>query len=321
MRHINIRAAKDSTEVDIFGQIGESFFEDGNTLESVRSEISGINTPITFNVASLGGDAFEGLAIHDLIKAHKHPTTVNIVGATASAGTIIASGGDTVNISENSLFLIHNSHGMAYGNADDVQKHVDAMRMIDTQMTSIYVNRTGMDEADVKALMAEDRFMNANEAKEKGFVDAITKPMKIAASVDMKRVEASKELTDTQKEQLKTLNQIKTKMELSEDSKGWVKTAIENAIAAFKPEVKEPVAPEVNSEVTALEAKAVEANATIATLNAEIADLKAKVAAASAPEISINADVEPSPVDEPEVVDVWADTFNKINASLPAGLR
>ena len=321
MRHINIRAAKDSTEVDIFGQIGESFFEDGNTLESVKSAIEGVKTPITFNVASLGGSAFEGLAIHDLIKSHKQPTTVNVVGATASAGAIISVAADTVNISENSLFLVHKASNIAMGNVKDFEDAIVLLNQVDNRMKSIFSAKTGMDDSELDSLLDEDRFMDAGEALEKGFVDAIIKPAKIAASVDMKRVEASKELTDTQKEQLKTLNQIKTKMELSEDSKGWVKTAIENAIAAFKPEVKEPVSPEVNAEVTALEAKAVEANATIATLNAEIADLKAKVAAASAPEISINADVEPSPVDEPEVVDVWADTFNKINASLPAGLR
>ena len=120
------------------------------------------------NIASLGGIAFEGLAIHDLIASHPFNTTVNIIGATASAGAVISVAGDTVNISENSLFLVHNSHGMAMGNADDLENSARDMRKIDDRMVSIFTKRTGKSEETIRDLMAEDKFLDSDESKELG---------------------------------------------------------------------------------------------------------------------------------------------------------
>jgi ATP-dependent protease ClpP protease subunit len=324
MRHFNIKSEADSTEIDIFGQIGESFFDEGNTLDTVKSEISGITTPITFNVSSLGGDAFEGLAIHDLIAAHKHKTTVNIVGATASAGAVISMAGDEVNISENSLFLIHNSLTFAFGNVKDLEKHIDAMNQIDSRMTTIFVNKTGMDEKAVKSLMEEDRFMDADEALEKGFVDAISKPVKIAASVDMEKVLASK-LSQGLKDQLINSNQTE-KMELSEDSKSWFQSAIDAAITAVKGEETKEVkvtladADEVKAKISEFEKGALAAKTENEALTAKVAELEAKVALSNAPEITTETKTDPNPVETVEEVNAWASTAAEIHASLPKGL-
>ena len=208
MRHFEIKTSSELTEIDIFGQIGDSFFEEGNTLDSVKAELQKTDTELVVNIASLGGIAFEGLAIHDLIASYPYNTTVNILGATASAGAIIAVAGDTVNISENSLFLIHNSHGIAQGNADDMDKVAQDMRKIDDRMVSIFTNRTNKSEETIRELMNEDKFLDAEESKELGFVDNITKSVKIAAKLDREKILNSK-LTEIQKEQL--LNNPKSK--------------------------------------------------------------------------------------------------------------
>lgn len=214
MSHFNIHASTDGvTKIEIFGQIGDSFFEEGNTLESVRAELDGVeNDKLEVDIASLGGDAFEGLAIHDLFAAHKGEVTINMVGATASAGAVIAESGDKINISENTLFLIHNSHGIAIGTAEEIKKTVDAMEKIDTRMTSIFTGRAeskGKSEADIKSLMKEDKFIDADEAIEFGFADKKIETSKIAASIDIDKVMASDKLSDAQKVQIKAT--IKTK--------------------------------------------------------------------------------------------------------------
>ena len=208
MRHLEIKTSHELTEIDIFGQIGDSFFEDGNTLDTVKAELQNVKTELVINIASLGGIAFEGLAIHDLIASHPFNTTVNIIGATASAGAIISVAGDTVNISENSLFLVHNSHGMAMGNADDLENSARDMRKIDDRMVSIFTKRTGKSEETIRDLMAEDKFLDSEESKELGFVDNITKSVKAAANLNREKILNSK-LTDNQKEQL--LNNPKSK--------------------------------------------------------------------------------------------------------------
>lgn len=206
-KHFNIHASKDGvTKIEIFGQIGESFFEEGNTLESVKKEIDGREDTLEVDIASLGGNAFEGLAIHDLFAMHKGKVIMNMVGATASAGMVIAESGDEINISENTLALIHNSHGFAIGGAEDLKKTADDMEKIDARMLSIFSKRAEgkKTEKEIKALMHEDKFIDADEAIKFGLADKKIETSKIAAKVNLKTVLESKELSDAQKEQLKS---------------------------------------------------------------------------------------------------------------------
>lgn len=304
MRHFKIHASKDNTtKIEIFGQIGDSFFEDGNTLETVRKEIESREDALEVDIASLGGSAFEGLAIHDLFAAHKGKVTMNIVGATASAGMVIAESADEINISENSLTLIHNSHGIAIGTAKDLKKTVDDMEKIDARMVSIFTKRAeskGRTEDDIKTLMEEDKFIDAKTAIEFGFADNEIETSKIAASIDMTRVMASKELSAKQKIQIK--DQIKTfKMEtptkeetpevkentIISELKAGMETLKASILALGKDkegkEVKILDNPEVQAELikmnktlntlaeanTALEATAVEAKTSIDAVKAE----------------------------------------------------
>lgn len=205
MKHFTIHASKNGqTEIDIFGQIGDSFFEEGNTLENIKAQIENIETDLVVNVASLGGDVFEGLAIHDLIKNHKAKTITNIVGTTASAGAVIADGSDEVNITENSLFLVHNSRGGVLGTAKDMEDMAGDMKKIDNRMVAIFAKKTGKTEKKIRDLMDEDKFLDAKEAvNEWGFADSIIKPKKIDAIIDYDKIMASKDLTNDQKEKLK----------------------------------------------------------------------------------------------------------------------
>lgn len=207
MKHFNIYASKDGvTKIEIFGQIGDLFFEEGNTLESVRADVGERSEDeLEVDIASLGGNAFEGLAIHDLFAVHKQKVTMNMVGATASAGMVIAESADEVNISENTLALIHNSHGIAFGTAEEMEKTVSDLKAVDARMLSIFSKKAakaGKSEEEVKTLMAEDKFIDAEEAIEFGLADNKIEASKIAASIDMDKVMASDKLSAIQKTQL-----------------------------------------------------------------------------------------------------------------------
>lgn len=282
MRHFQIHASKDNTtKIEIFGQIGDSFFEDGNTLETVRKEIESREDDLEVDIASLGGSAFEGLAIHDLFAAHKGKVTMNIVGATASAGAVIAESADDINISENSLFLIHNSHGIAIGTAKDIAKTVDDMEKIDTRMVSIFSKRAEgkKTEKEITTLMEEDKFIDAKTAIEFGFADKQIETSKIAASIDIDKVMASKDLTAVQKAQIKAT--IKTKkMETPETPKentilSELKAGMESLKASIKAiGKKEPESVEVkildNAEVQAQLTKMTDTLNILAEKNTEL---------------------------------------------------
>ena len=316
MKAIRVHASKHrKQEIDIFGAIGDSFFEEGNTLESVRAEIEP-TSELIINIASLGGDAFEGLAIHDLIASHKAPTTVNIIGATASAGAVISQAGDTVNISENALFLIHNSRGLATGTAIEVREQADLMDKVDERMLNIFVKSTGGEEKEIKALLIEDKFIDAEEAKERGFVQEITEASRIAASFDYKTIAASKAMENLSKEQIKLItnnNQMDFKEEFTKKLDAFkeevseLKAALAEKFKGAK-EIKildegdlgeklEALEASINGKVSEFDAKSkelTEKTTEVETLTTKVTELEADLAKANGTQTTVEPTADPT---------------------------
>jgi chromosome segregation ATPase len=62
---------------------------------------------------------------------------------------------------------------MAKGNAEDLKKIVSVLEDMENDLIKAYVKKTGRSYAEIKALMTEDKFINARTAKELGFIDEI----------------------------------------------------------------------------------------------------------------------------------------------------
>ncbi len=201
-KFIKVRAQKDGVvHVDIFGVIGESFFEEGNTMKNLKEEIKGAKPKsIVFNIASLGGSALEGLDIHDFIRSQKVETKTNLVGAVASAAAVLAQGGDKRIMSKNQVLLIHNVRGGAFGEVEDVEKAVKDMKLINERMLAVFDQKATDSKEDLKALMAKDEFIDAEEALERGLVDEIVDPSDFEAVYDVKAIQACAYLNDKHKE-------------------------------------------------------------------------------------------------------------------------
>ena len=280
MRNFNIKAKGNEATIEILGSIGESWFDEGHTINTVKSQIEEITAnKITLKISSLGGDAFEGLAIHDLLKASKAKVTAKIIGATASAGTIIALGADKVEISENSLFLVHNAWTMAGGNAADLRKQAENLETVDNRMAAIYVAKTGKSEEEVRTLMSEDKWIDADEAKEFGFVDTVTAPLKAVASA-INVINGSKELPNINEKLKSKIN--KSEFKMTEENKSWLSEQFDAIKGAIAP--KAEVVPEEPKEETVLKSEVdkqlEEVNALIETANNNTAELEAKLAEA-----------------------------------------
>lgn len=202
-KFIKVRAEKNGVvEVDIFGVIGDSFFEEGNTMKGLKAEIKAAKPKeVLFNVATMGGSALEGLDIHDLIASLKVPTTTRAVGAVASAGSVLLQGGGKREMSKNQLLLIHNSRGLIFGEAKDAEAAAKEMRLIDSRMLAIFAQDNDKStEKELKALMDEDRFIDAEEARDMGLIDEVVDPSEFDAKYDMKAIAACAGLTDKHKE-------------------------------------------------------------------------------------------------------------------------
>lgn len=160
-----------NNEIDIDGQIGMSLFSDGYTFEKFKRDLEQVQGDITINIKSYGGDLFEALAIHDMIRALNQNVTTKIVGATASSGTVISFAGDTRLISKNSRYLIHKPMIGAFGNSDEISGALETLKDLDKQLVAIYAERSVMSEEEILSLMIKNTWISPADALKYGFVD------------------------------------------------------------------------------------------------------------------------------------------------------
>lgn len=184
-----INSVGDTTTISILGDIGETWFGDGYSMQDAKRELQAIKTPkINLVVSSLGGLVNDALVIHDLIKMKDAEVTSQILGLTASSGTIVAQAADKGNVamSKNSQHLIHNVSDIAFGNAESFKKAAAEMEKIDTTLVGIYTDRIGdkKTEQEIRDLMGKEEWVNASKAEEWGFVDEVFTPGAESATID-----------------------------------------------------------------------------------------------------------------------------------------
>ena len=164
-----------SAELILYGSIGSDEYWDDISDKAFKQDIENLGDVenITLHINSPGGSVFSAVAIANILKNHKAKVTANIDGLAASAATIITSACDTVRMPKNALFMIHNPITFAYGNNQEMQKTVQMLDKVKNSIIETYLNKTKTDKETLSELMDNETWMNAEEAKEYGFIDEI----------------------------------------------------------------------------------------------------------------------------------------------------
>ena len=105
-----------TAEMLLYGEISEySWYGDEITPSIFNQELKDLGAvdEITVRINSGGGDIFAAVAIYTRLKEHKAKISVKIDGWCASAATIIAMAGDTIEISVGGVFMIHDQPAYA----------------------------------------------------------------------------------------------------------------------------------------------------------------------------------------------------------------
>jgi ATP-dependent Clp endopeptidase proteolytic subunit ClpP len=145
----------------------------------------GAQDEIRVLINSPGGSVYEGLAIYHELATNPASVVVEIAGVAASMGSAIAMSGDTVRIAQNGMIMIHDPWNVAAGTAEDLRKAADMLDKFGTSLVQIYAQKTGIPEDEIRAMMAEETWMDAEEALAKGFVDEIIEPVEATAFADL----------------------------------------------------------------------------------------------------------------------------------------
>lgn len=130
--------------------------------------------PIHLRINSPGGDAFEGMAIYNALRARTAPVTVTVDGIAASAASVVAMAGKTVNMPEQAMLMIHNCWGLCCGNRNDMLEMASIQQKIDGLMAEIYATKSGQTKDQMTAIMDAETWYTSAEAKGAGLCDAIT---------------------------------------------------------------------------------------------------------------------------------------------------
>lgn len=177
-----------AAEVFIYGDIGESYWTETVTAAEFVKEIAALDVDdMAVRINSVGGSVPDGLAIYNAIKRHKARVTTAIDGMALSIASLIAMAGDTVEMADNAMLMIHAPWTGIYGNSAQLRDQADVLDKWAEAMSTSYAAKTGRDAGEMLALLTDgvDHYYTAAEAEAEGFIDAVVTAMPIAASATL----------------------------------------------------------------------------------------------------------------------------------------
>lgn len=163
-------------EIGLWGIKASDFIADLKALGDVSEIAVRINSP--------GGDVFDGLAIHNVLRRHKARIVVTVDGIAASIASVIAMAGDEVVMPENAMMMIHDPSGIGWGTAQDMRELADVMDKVKASLIAAYRARAKVEDAELERLMTDETWLSAAEAVELGLADRVEQAVKMAARFD-----------------------------------------------------------------------------------------------------------------------------------------
>jgi len=178
---------ENSADMILYGTIGSDEWWDDICDKTFKEDIANLGEVenINLHINSPGGSVFAAVAIANTLKNHKAKVTAYIDGLAASAATIITSACDVVKMPKNALFMIHNPLTWAYGNKQELEKTGILLDKVKDSILETYLAKAkDKTKEELSALMDEEKWFNAEEAKEYGFIDEIVGEMERPQNVN-----------------------------------------------------------------------------------------------------------------------------------------
>ena len=179
---IEAKDTDDTAEIIIYDVIGWPY---NDAFDLVRSLGSIKAKNITVRINSPGGDVFDGVAIFNALKDHDARVTTKIEGLAASMASVVALAGDEVQAHKNAMYMIHDPWVLAAGNQYDLREIADILQKIGVNMLDIYYDKSSIGKRELKAMMKEETWFTAAEAKDRGLIDTVLEAGAAKAKFDL----------------------------------------------------------------------------------------------------------------------------------------
>ena len=152
----------------------ETWYGDEVTPELFRRELVSGKGDITVWINSPGGDVFAAAQIYNMLMDYKGNVTVKVDALAASAASVIAMAGTTVQMSPVTMMMIHNPMTVAIGDSEEMKKAGAMLDEVKESIMNAYEIKTGLNRTKISHLMDAESWFNARKAVELGFADEIS---------------------------------------------------------------------------------------------------------------------------------------------------
>ncbi|MDJ0942045.1 MAG: ATP-dependent Clp endopeptidase proteolytic subunit ClpP [Kiloniellales bacterium] len=133
------------------------------------------NKDISFYINSPGGVVTAGLAMYDTMQYVRPDISTVCIGQAASAGSLLLMAGAAGKryALPNAKVMVHQPSGGFQGQATDIEIHAKEILATRQRLNEIYARHTGQSLEVIEDAMERDRFLNPEEAREFGLLDAV----------------------------------------------------------------------------------------------------------------------------------------------------
>lgn len=138
-----------------------------------RGKPVGERPPILLYVVSNGGEVDSGFELIDAIRASVTPVYTINLGYQYSMGFLIGLAGHKRFAMPNAKYLMHDGSNFVYNSGAKAQDQMEFQRRVEERVKQYILSRSKLTEREYDGKLRVEWYLFADEAKEKGFTDAI----------------------------------------------------------------------------------------------------------------------------------------------------
>ncbi|QHD01029.1 Clp protease ClpP [Pseudomonas sp. S04] len=174
-------AEQRTIEVFVYGEIGYWGVTANQFVLDLQTMDDGVS-PVIVAFNSIGGDLFDGLAIHNALSRLGERCTGRVDALAASAASVAVCGAHRVVIAANAMLMIHNPWTYASGDAEDFRKVAQVLDQTMEAIIAAYKSKApDIDEAELRRMVDAETWLTANEAVALGLADEVGEGVKVKA--------------------------------------------------------------------------------------------------------------------------------------------
>lgn len=165
-------------EIHLNGYIDdEEWFGDEITPDSLHALLyppdADAQEDLRIVLNSYGGSCNAAVRMFDDLRAYPGNVHIIVSGTAASAATVLATAADRLEMTQGSLWMIHDPSVAAWGNERDLEEAIRLLRACKESILNVYGRRCRKPREEIGAMMRAATWMDASAALQDGFIDGI----------------------------------------------------------------------------------------------------------------------------------------------------